>query len=98
LITALHIPLNACLAYEYVARSPADLPIVCAAAARWPSGRARLALGGFGAAPALVLDGPGVEGAAEAARCAYSTAEDAWASAEYRADVAAVLARRCLQD
>lgn len=98
LITALHIPRNASLAYEYVARTPADLPIVCAAAARWPGGRVRLALGGYGAAPALVLDGRGAEGAAEAARSAYSTAEDAWASAEYRAEMASVLARRCLQD
>jgi len=98
LITALHLPLSARLAYEYVARSPADLPIVCAAAAQWPGGRTRLALGGFGAAPALVLDGAGTDGAAEAARSAYSLAEDAWASAEYRAEMAAVLARRCLQD
>lgn len=97
LISALHIPLNARLAYEYVARSPADLPIVCAAAAQWPSGRVRLALGGFGATPALVLDGPEPSGAAEAARSAYSLAEDAWASAEYRAEMAAVLTRRCLK-
>ena len=29
LITGVSIPLNARLAYDYVARSPADLPIVC---------------------------------------------------------------------
>jgi CO/xanthine dehydrogenase FAD-binding subunit len=31
-----------------------------------------------------------------AAQSAYSQAEDAWASAEYRQETAGVLARRCL--
>jgi CO/xanthine dehydrogenase FAD-binding subunit len=97
LITGVILPLNARLAYEYVARTPADLPIVCAAVAQWPSGRTRLALGGFGAAPQLALDGPEPAGAEQAARDAYSQAGDEWASAEYRGEMAAVLTRRCLQ-
>jgi CO/xanthine dehydrogenase FAD-binding subunit len=96
LITQVVIPANARLAYEYVARTPADRPIVCVAAAQWPSGRTRLALGGFGAAPRLAFDGTESEGAALAARSACSQAQDAWASAEYRQEVAQVLAQRCI--
>lgn len=97
LIRGIRIPLNASLAYEYVARSPADRPIVCAALAAWPSGRVRLALGGYGSAPSLVFDGMDVSGLELAAQSACSQAEDAWASAEYRQETAGVLARRCLQ-
>lgn len=95
LVTSLALPLNARLAYEYVARTPADQPVICASVARWPSGRTRLALGGFGAAPLLALDGPEPAGIEEAARNAYSQAGDEWASAEYRQEMAAVLAKRC---
>jgi putative selenate reductase FAD-binding subunit len=97
LITQVTLPLNTSLAYEYVARTPADLPIVCAAAAQWRSGRTRLALGGFGKAPLLAMDGPEPGGIEAAARDAYSQAGDEWASAEYRQEMAPVLARRCLQ-
>ncbi|MBN2148027.1 MAG: FAD binding domain-containing protein [Anaerolineales bacterium] len=97
LITELQWPCNVKLAYEYVARTPADLPIVCAAAAQWSGGRTRLALGGYGAAPVLVMDGPEANGAVEAAKNAYLHASDPWASAEYRSEMAGVLARRCLE-
>jgi len=98
LITRITIPAEAAACYHYVARSPADLPIVCAAAARWPSGRTRVVLGGTGAQPVMVLDGPDEEGARRAARDAYSAAEDHWASAEYRSHTAEVLVGRCLDD
>jgi CO/xanthine dehydrogenase FAD-binding subunit len=98
LITQATIPLNARLAYQYVARTPADQPIVCAALAAWPSGRARLALGGFGPAPLMAFDGTESAGVEAAARSAYSQAEDQWASAAYRQEVAGVLARRCWQE
>jgi CO/xanthine dehydrogenase FAD-binding subunit len=97
LVTRLTLPLNARMAYESVSRTPADLPIVCAAVACWPSGRTRLALGGFGPAPLLAMDGPQAQGAEEAARSAYGDAGDEWASAEYRREMAQVLARRCMQ-
>jgi CO/xanthine dehydrogenase FAD-binding subunit len=42
----------------------------------------------------LALAAGDVPGAGEAARAAYAQADDAWASAEYRAEVAAVLVRR----
>lgn len=96
LITKIILPANARLAYESVARSPLDKPIVCATAAVWPSGRMRLTLGGYGALPLLLMDGNTADSAELAASNAYSTAEDVWASAEYRADVAGVLARRVL--
>ena len=96
LITHITIPNHVGLAYEYVARTPADLPIVCAAIAQWPSGRTRVALGGFGHAPLLAMDGPEADGAESAARDAYREAGDQWASAAYRSDVAGTLVARCL--
>ena len=97
LITQVSIPVKARLAYEFVARSPADRPIVCASVSVWPSGRTRVALGGHGTAPVLAFDGPDSSGAEIAARSAYSQAGDEWASAEYRQDVAGILTRRCLE-
>ncbi len=97
LITTVAIPLNVQLAYEYVARTPADLPVVCVAVAQWPAGRTRVVLGGFGASPLLAMDGPQPEGAETAAREAFRQAGDQWASAEYRSEIAAVLTGRCLE-
>ena len=97
LITAITIPLNLRLTFESVARTPADKPIVCAALASWPSGRARLALGGYGKSPLLAMDGTESEGLETAARNAFHEATDEWASAEYRMDVAATLAKRCFE-
>jgi putative selenate reductase FAD-binding subunit len=96
LITAIEIPLNTKTAFETVARTPADKPIVCAALASWPSGRTRLVLGGYGKAPLLAMDGTEPEGLETAASNAFHEAADEWASAEYRMDVAATLAKRCL--
>jgi CO/xanthine dehydrogenase FAD-binding subunit len=97
LITQIEIPLNVKLAFETVARTPGDKPIVCAALAQWPSGRTRLALGGYGKAPLLAMDGTGPEGVESAARNAFHEANDNWASAEYRMDGAATLAKRCIE-
>ena len=97
LITRVALPLNVRLAYEYVARTPADWPLVCVGAAAWPSGRTRVALGGFGEAPWLAMDGPTAHGAELAAADAYSQAGDAWATAEYRREMAALLSGRALQ-
>lgn len=97
LITSITIPLNAKIAFDYVARTPADKPIVCAAVAQWNSGRTRLVLGGYGKTPMLAMDGTEAEGIETAARNAFHEATDEFASAEYRMDVAATLAKRCLQ-
>ena len=98
LITKVTIPAAVRLAYESVARTPADRPLVCAALARWHSGRTRLAMGGYGPAPVLAMDGPEPGGVEVAARAVYSLAGDEWANAAYRSDVAGVLARRCLDN
>jgi CO/xanthine dehydrogenase FAD-binding subunit len=96
LIIQVILPLNVRLEYDYVARTPADRPIVCVAVARWPSGRTRISLGGYGAAPILAMDGPEPEGAEIAAGDAYHQAGDEWATASYRQEMAATLTRRCM--
>ena len=45
LITELTLPTNVRLAYEYVARTPADQPIVCVALAQWLAGTKQPAAG-----------------------------------------------------
>jgi CO/xanthine dehydrogenase FAD-binding subunit len=97
LITSITIPLNVKLAFDYVSRTPADKPIVCTALAQWNSGRARLALGGYGKSPLLAMDGTEAKGIETAARNAFHEATDEYGSAEYRMDVAATLAKRCLE-
>jgi CO/xanthine dehydrogenase FAD-binding subunit len=96
IISMVSFATNIKVGYEYVARTPADKPIVCAAVAVWPSGRTRLALGGWGQTPCLAMDGPEADGIEIAARNAYSQAGDPWASAEYREEMAGILALRCL--
>jgi CO/xanthine dehydrogenase FAD-binding subunit len=97
LITKLTIPLQAKFAFEYVSRTPSDKPIVCAALAQWSTGRARLAVGGWGKSPTLAMDGTEAEGLDSAARNACHEATDDFGSAEYRMDVASTLAQRCLE-
>ena len=97
LITRVSIPTRVRLAYETVARTPADLPIVCVAASKWPSGRTRVAIGGFGREPWLAFDGSEAQGAEMAAQDAYSRAGDEWASADYRSEAAGILTRRCIE-
>jgi CO/xanthine dehydrogenase FAD-binding subunit len=98
LITSITVPLNVKLTFDSVSRTPADKPIICAALAQWNSGRTRLVLGGYGKSPLLAMDGTEAEGVETAARNAFHEATDEWASAEYRMDVAATLARRCLEN
>ena len=96
LITSITLPLNVNLAFEYVSRTPSDKPIVCAALVQWNSGRTRLALGGYGKNPMLAMDGTEAQGGEAAASNAFHEAADEYASAEYRMDIAATLAKRCL--
>jgi len=98
LITRIIISTAAKLSYQYVARTPADLPIVCIALAQWPSGRTRLAAGGFGAAPVLALDGRDPSGLIEALENALSNASDQWGSAEYRLEAGKALLKRAIAD
>ena len=97
LITSITIPLNVKSAFESVGRTAFDKPIVCCAVTQWSNGRTRLALGGCKHAPLLAMDGTEAEGIEAAARNAFHEAGDEWASSEYRVDVAATLAKRCLE-
>lgn len=97
LITQITLPLNAKLAFETVGRTPSDKPIVCAALAQWTTGRTRLAVGGWGRSPTLAMDGTEADGLETAAGNACYESSDENASAEYRMDVSATLARRCLE-
>jgi putative selenate reductase FAD-binding subunit len=97
LITSIIIPLNVKFAFEYVSKTPADKPLVAAAVSQWNSGRTRLVLGGYGKTPLLAMDGTEADGIESAAKNAYHEANDEWASAEYRMDVAATLAKRCVE-
>ena len=97
LITEVAWSFQPTLTFEYAARSPKDQPILIVAATQWGSGRTRIVLGGFGKTPVVAMDGLEEGGADVAARNAYFEAEDQWASASYRREVAAKLALRCLQ-
>ena len=97
IIIHLIIPSNVHFSYAYISRTPADLPIVCVGVSKWPSGRTRVALGGYGKTPKLAMDGPTDVGAEKAAHNVYSEAGDQWASAKYRSELAAILTRRCLE-
>lgn len=83
--------------FEYVARSPKDQPLLVVAAAQWPSGRTRIALGGYGESPIIAFDGTESIGVDAASRDAYYEADDQWATAVYRREVAAKLALRCVE-
>ena len=97
LISEMQVPLTARIAFDYVARTPADKPIVAVALAQWPSGRTRVAVGGCDSMPLLAMDGTEAQGIEPAVRNALHDARDPWGSAEYRMDAAATLARRCLE-
>jgi putative selenate reductase FAD-binding subunit len=96
LIIKFVIPLDAKLAFQSVARTPSDKPIIMAAMVRWPSGRTRMALGGWGQLPTLALDGNASDPVDVAARSACKNANDERASSEYRSDAASILSKRCL--
>lgn len=98
LITLVTIPLNVKFAFDYVARTPSDKPIVCVAVASWGSGRTRMTVGGFVKSPMLAMDGTASDDLAAAARNACHEATDDFASADYRMDIAATLAKRCASE
>lgn len=96
IITSIIFEIGLTFCFEHIARTQYDRPIICAALSTWTNGRTRLALGGFGHQPLLVMDGLISDDIAAAARSAFSNAEDEWASAEYRSEMAGVLSNRCI--
>lgn len=97
LIGSIRIPLACDLWVESVARTPVDRPVLIVAICEWPTGRTRVAVGGFGDAPVLAFDGSGTQGVVEAVSSALAHADDPWASAEYRSEAGAALADHMLQ-
>ena len=108
LLTQVTFSLPESLCYEQVARSPADRPLVCLAAARWSAVgegiESSLTLGGFGAHPIRLTQAEeaarrgDLEAAGQAAQQAFADASDEWASAEYRSQVSRVLLLRVLRE
>ncbi|MGD8603317.1 MAG: FAD binding domain-containing protein [Anaerolineales bacterium] len=99
LVTSIKIPALTGLAYEQVARSPADRPIVCAAAGKLAGDEPRwlVALGGFGEAPQLIYQGGyDLDACVQQAAQAYEQAGDEWATSDYRGEIAPLLAARVL--
>lgn len=96
LLSEIHLPQNVQFRSESVRRTPVDQPQLSVSVCRWPSGRMRIVVGGFGNAPQLVLDGPTDAGAEMAIRSVLRQANDEWASGEYRSEVGVVFFRRLM--
>lgn len=90
------LPAEARAAYEKVARTPADLPIVCVAAVQIGA-VVRLALGGVAERPIVMrLVDITPDQAAQHVQQAIYPATDYFASAAYRREMAGVLVKRAL--
>jgi len=107
LITNIQFEMPTNLGYEQVARAPADWPLVCAAVGfgQGYDDEIRIAVGGFGDYPIRLREAERIwaetqdpEQVGRAAQDAYKNAEDKWASAEYRAEIAGVLVKRQLKE
>jgi CO/xanthine dehydrogenase FAD-binding subunit len=92
-------------AYMQVARTPKDLPVVCAAVSRFADGAYGIALGGYGGHPIRVqtaedalAEGADKETVRAAVIEAYQAADDQWASGAYRGEVAGVLVSRLVEE
>ena len=85
------------VAFECIARSPLDLPLLIISIALWPDGRIRAAIGGFGKTPQEVYAGKDSQELLRSVKKITQDATDQWASAEYRQETAEILARRCLK-
>jgi CO/xanthine dehydrogenase FAD-binding subunit len=102
-VTLPTLPINTHAAYEKIARTPADLPIVCVAA------RAtidhdhlrdiRLALGGVAEKPIVITRPAGsIEELAQLAASTITPADDYFATAGYRREMIGVLTKRALSN
>jgi len=90
------VPIQAKLMFESVSRTPGDRPIVCVAIGKWPSGRTRIAIGGFGTAPLLVMDGPDATGAETSIEIARSQNIKPRNDKEYQLEITKTLVQRLL--
>lgn len=90
------IPKNVSTYFEMVARSPLDKPILCVSITKWPTGRLRVALGGWGEYPVLAYDGMDSHEAIQYSQNICLSSDDEWASSEYRMHLAGILTQRLL--
>jgi CO/xanthine dehydrogenase FAD-binding subunit len=97
LLVAIKINRKTKLALEVVNKTKLDLPLVCVAAARWPAGRIRLAVGGFGKCPQMAFDGQDADGAGLAVENVCRNSGDFRAGEDYRRAISVILTRRCLE-
>ena len=84
--------------FDSIGRSPKDQPIVCCAVAKWPGKRLRIAAGGFGKIPMLVMDGNLTDDVELAMKNAFHDSTDQWASAEYRMEAGSKLCVRLVKE
>jgi putative selenate reductase FAD-binding subunit len=97
----------ACYAYDSVARAPMDIPLVSATAAVVGQAKESLqvAIGGYGEQPIFwneILDPEDktaiITTVSEKAMKHFHAASDAFASAEYRAEIVGILSRRVVNE
>ncbi len=84
------------VAYEQVARSPKDLPIVCVAVVVDVDGSVIVTVGGHEAILGGLVFEPGQPIQTQGIRALFDDTDDEWATAAYRQDVAESLMKRCL--
>ncbi len=102
-VTLPSLPGNARAAYEKVARTPADLPIVCVAARaaidQHELRAVRLALGGVAERPIVITQAAGsIENLAQLAVSTVTPPDDYFATADYRREMIGVLVKRVLSN
>ncbi len=95
LITSLMIPMGVNFKYQFVGRSPMDIPIVSVAIGEWSTGRTRIVIGGSGPYPILALDGTDLQKIEPAIYNACSQL-DTNKNQKFFQETATVLARRIL--
>ena len=96
-ISGLNLALPKGLAFEAIARTPKDRPIICMAAAVDDLGNLRIACGGMQNPPQVINISTEPQSAIDLVRQAYLQSDDAWAGAKYRQATSQVLLSRLLQ-
>ena len=95
LITGLEVPCNVTLKYDFVGRSPLDIPIVSVAIGEWAEGRKRIVIGGFAGYPVLAMDGKELGAVETSIKNACSQLPNN-KNSEYILETAQILAHRLL--
>lgn len=98
LVTSVIIQIPREFSFQYISRTKFDKPIICAALSTFANRKRCLALGGFGKYPIIVYKGTNEIDLPLSARNAYNKAEDEWSTAEYRAEMAEVLTKSCINN